>query len=33
MFLIKLGMAILARIGQDFPVMVLSFAINLGVGS
>ncbi len=32
MFLIKLGMAILARIGQDFPVMVLSFAINLGVG-
>lgn len=31
-FMINLGMAILARIGEDFPVMVLSFAIHLGVG-
>jgi len=31
-FLIKLGMSILARIGDDFPVMMLAFALNLGVG-
>jgi len=31
-FLIKLGMSILARIGDDFPVMILSFALNLVVG-
>ena len=32
MFMINLGMAVLARIGEDFPVMVLSFALHLGVG-
>lgn len=32
MFMINLGMAVLARIGEDFPVMMLSFALHLGVG-
>lgn len=32
MFMINIGMGILARIGEDFPVMMLSFGIHLGVG-
>lgn len=32
MFMINIGLGILARIGQDFPVMMLSFGIHLGVG-